>query len=74
MTTTRISDVSPAGGSATVPFRTVLISMLVLWATYFLLTTFRSFVMDFGLQFELGWRRAVVTGLGVLLTMVLWDE
>ncbi|HSJ79548.1 MAG TPA: histidine kinase [Erythrobacter sp.] len=70
--TTRSSDVSPAGASATVPFRTVLISMLVLWATYFILTTFRSFVMDFGLQFELGWRRATVTGIGVLLTMVLW--
>ncbi|KPF63808.1 sensor histidine kinase [Porphyrobacter sp. AAP60] len=72
MTTTRSSDVSPAGASATVPFRTVLISMLVLWATYFVLTTFRSYVMDFGLQFELGWRRATVTGVGVLFTMVLW--
>ena len=58
--------------SATVPFRTVLFSMVVLWATYFALITFRALVMDFGLQFELGWRRLLVTGLGVALTLVLW--
>jgi signal transduction histidine kinase len=46
--------------------------MVVLWATYFILTTMRSMVVDFGLQFELGWRRLVVTGVGVLLTLVLW--
>lgn len=56
----------------TVTFRTVLFSMVVLWATYFVLTTARSLVMDFGLQFELGWRRLVVTGFGLLLTIVLW--
>ncbi len=54
------------------PFRTVLFSMVVLWTTYFVLTTVRSVVMDFGLQFELGWRRLLVTIAGVLLTMVLW--
>ncbi len=56
----------------TVSFRTVLFSMVVLWATYFALTTVRSLVMDFGLQFELGWRRLAVTGVGLLLTLVLW--
>lgn len=56
----------------TVSFRTVLFSMVVLWATYFALTTARSLVMDFGLQFELGWRRLAVTGIGLLLTIVLW--
>jgi signal transduction histidine kinase/cytochrome c oxidase subunit IV len=56
----------------TVSFRTVLFSMVVLWATYFVLTTVRSFVMDFGLQFELGWRRLVVSAIGVGLTIVLW--
>lgn len=68
------ASTAPATGPAiaTVPFRTVLFSMVVLWATYFVLTTFRSLVMDFGLQFELGWRRLLVTGLGVALTMVLW--
>lgn len=65
-------DPAPAGPEATVPFRTVLFSMAVLWATYFALITFRSLVMDFGLQFELGWRRLLVTGAGVALTLVLW--
>ena len=72
MTTNRSAETVPAGTAATVPFRMVLISMLVLWATYFLLTTFRALVMDFGFQFELGWRRLLVTGVGVGLTMVLW--
>ncbi|MBA4046576.1 MAG: sensor histidine kinase [Erythrobacter sp.] len=68
----RHSEASLAPPSATVPFRTVLFSMVVLWATYFVLTTVRSVVMDFDLQFELGWRRLVVTIAGVMLTMVLW--
>jgi signal transduction histidine kinase len=63
---------APGGGAATVSLRTVLFSMVVLWATYFVLTTVRSLVMDFGLQFELGWRRLLVTALGVGLTIVLW--
>jgi signal transduction histidine kinase len=67
-----LSDTAPGEPAATVPFRTVLFSMVVLWATYFLLTTLRSLVMDFGLQFELGWRRLLVTAAGVLLTLALW--
>lgn len=61
-----------AGTDVSVSFRTVLLSMVVLWATYFALITFRSLVMDFGLQFELAWRRLLVTGAGLLLTLVLW--
>lgn len=72
MTTIPHSDSAPAESPATVSFRTVLISMVVLWATYFVIATLRSMVLDFGLQFELGWRRLVVTGAGVLLTLVLW--
>lgn len=72
MTTIPLSDAAPGGSAPTVSFRTVLFSMVVLWATYFALTTFRSLVMDFGLQFELGWRRLTVTGIGILLTLVLW--
>ncbi len=58
---------------ATVPFRTVILSMVVLWATYFALTTLRSsLVLDVSLQWELGWRRMVITAVGVMLTIVLW--
>ncbi|RNJ64534.1 MAG: sensor histidine kinase [Porphyrobacter sp. IPPAS B-1204] len=66
------SDAASTVPAPTVSFRTVLFSMVVLWATYFVLTTLRAMVMDFGLQFELGWRRLIVTGAGVLLTLVLW--
>lgn len=78
MMMTRSSDTTakapgtPKAESVTVPFRAVLVSMLVLWATYFALTTIRSLVMDFGFQFELGWRRLLVTAVGVALTVVLW--
>lgn len=68
----RFTDTAPAASGVTVPLRTVLFSMVVLWATYFILTTVRSLVMDFGLQFELGWRRLAVTGVGVGFTMLLW--
>jgi len=72
MTNTRITEPAASTSGVTVPFRTVLFSMVVLWATYFIITTIRSLVMDFGLQFELGWRRLVVTGAGVGFTTVLW--
>jgi signal transduction histidine kinase len=55
-----------------VPFRTVLFSMVVLWATYFVIITVRSYVAGFEMQLELAWRRAIVTGCGLALTTVLW--
>lgn len=65
-------DLAPAPSRVSVSFRTVLLSMVALWATYFLLTTFRSLVMDFGLQFEMAWRRGLVSAVGIGLTIVLW--
>ncbi|WP_027443277.1 sensor histidine kinase [Erythrobacter cryptus] len=62
----------PGESAPRVPLRAVLFSMVVLWATYFLLTTVRSLVMDIGFQFELAWRRLVVTAIGIALTLVLW--
>jgi signal transduction histidine kinase len=72
MTTLRTTETVPASAGVTVPFRTVLFSMVVLWTTYFILTTVRSLVMDIGLQFEFGWRRLVVTLVGIAFTIVLW--
>lgn len=72
MTSDLHNDAAPGDPAATVSFRTVLFSMVVLWATYFILTTLRSLVMDFDLQFELGWRRLLVTVVGVGFTIVLW--
>jgi two-component system, LytTR family, sensor kinase len=65
-------DLAPAPAKVSVPFRTVLLSMVALWATYFLLTTLRSLVMDFGLQFEMAWRRGLLSAIAVGLTIVLW--
>lgn len=72
MANDRKTEVPTSGADVTVPFRTVLVSMLVLWATYFALTTLRSMVMEFDLQFELAWRRLAVTAMGVTMTIVLW--
>jgi signal transduction histidine kinase len=69
---TALPDSSAQPKPVSVPFRTVLLSMVALWATYFLLISIRSLVMDFGLQFEMGWRRALVTLIGIGLTVVLW--
>ena len=58
--------------SVSVPFRTVLFSMVILWATYFVLITVRSYVAGFEMQLELAWRRGLVTLCGLGLTVVLW--
>ena len=62
---------TPSGG-VTVPFRTVLFSMVVFWATYFLIVTVRSYVLDFDMQIELAVRRALVALSGLGLTIVFW--
>ena len=54
------------------PFRTVLFSMIVLWATYFLIVTVRAYVLDFDMQLELAMRRGLVALSGLALTVVFW--
>ncbi len=68
------TSASSRGASApvSVPFRTVLFSMVVLWATYFLIVTMRSYLLDFEMQLELAWRRGLVTLCGLALTIVFW--
>ncbi len=54
--------------------------MAVLWATYFILITIRSFVMeydaavpmDYQLQLDMMWRRALVTIAALIMTIALW--
>ncbi len=58
--------------SISVPFRTVLISMVVLWSTYFVLITARSYILDLDMQTPMAMRRALVTVAGIGLTIVLW--
>lgn len=66
---TAAEDPAPHGG---VPFRTVLASVLGLWLCYFLLSTIRAHLMDFGFAEETLWRRALACGLGVAITLALW--
>ncbi|UAB79592.1 histidine kinase [Erythrobacter sp. SCSIO 43205] len=56
-----------------VPFRTVLISIVVLWGAYFVLITLRSYFFSADMQLEMAARRFVVTIAGIGLTLVLWS-
>ncbi|MDN3646868.1 histidine kinase [Pontixanthobacter aestiaquae] len=60
-------------GPARVSFKTVIISMVALWLCYFLLTTLRGSIVGLELQYELLWRRGVVTLAGLATTLVLWS-
>jgi len=72
MTLRRSAETPLPRAAVTVPFRTVLLSMVVLWATYFALVTFRSYMLDIDLQGEMAVRRMLVTLAGIGLTIVLW--
>lgn len=55
-----------------VPFKLVLISIVTLWAVYFLLASLRWEILGFGMSGEmLALRALVVTG-GMLVTLALW--
>ena len=63
---------TPPLDHARVPFRTVLLSIIGLWLTYFLLTTLRGELVDLGFTYEAYWRRALSAGSGVVITIGLW--
>lgn len=54
-----------------VKFRVVLLSIVGLWACYFVLVSLRA-ALGLELQYELLWRRAVVTLAGIGITLVFW--
>ncbi len=66
------SDPNPGAAEPSLPLRTVVLSMVVLWGTYFLLITARSYIQGMEMQGEMILRRGVVTVAGIGLTMVLW--
>lgn len=55
-----------------VAFRTVLISVVLLWAVYFSLATLRWEILGVGLEAEMMGLRAIVSVGGILVTLVLW--
>ncbi len=62
----------PSQKAARVPFRTVVISMVVLWVCYFLLTTTRGLIVGLEMEAEVLLRRGVVTIAGLGITLALW--
>ena len=72
MDLSRKPQTSEESAPISVPFRTVLGSMVVIWATYFVLITARSYILDLDMQAEMAVRRALVTIAGIGLTIVLW--
>lgn len=56
-----------------VPFRSVLISAIVLWSAYFLLATLRWEALGMGFRLEMMGLRLVVTTAGVIITLMLWS-
>ncbi len=65
-------EVQAPNTRATVPLRLVTASVVALWLTYFLLSTVRSVILDFGFQEEMLWRRGVVTLVGAVMTLAVW--
>ena len=65
-------EVQAPDARATVPLRLVAASIVALWLFYFLLTTVRSLIQDFGFQDEMLWRRGVVILVGVAMTFIVW--
>jgi len=61
-----------AATPARLDWRLVLASIVGLWLCYFALVTTRSWLLGWEDGRELFWRRGVVTGTGMVLTLVLW--
>ncbi len=55
-----------------VPLKTVLISILGLWACYFIIFTTRGWIVGLDLQAEMLWRRFAVVAAGMGATFLLW--
>lgn len=67
-----VEEVQAPDVRATVPLYQVVVSVAALWLCYFLLSTARSFIQDFGFQDAMMWRRGVVTLVGVGMTLLVW--
>lgn len=67
-----VDEVQPPDSGASVPLRAVAASIVGLWLCYFLLTTARAAIQDFGLQHEMLWRRGLVTLVGIGMTFIVW--
>ena len=55
------------------PKRIVLASILGFWVFYAAIVSLRAYVMDFPSQGEMALRRGFVMGIGVVVTLLLWQ-
>lgn len=67
-----IDEIQAPDARASVPLLHVAASIVALWLCYFLLTTARAAIQDFGLQDAMMWRRGVVVLAGVAMTFAVW--
>ncbi|WP_371135324.1 sensor histidine kinase [Novosphingobium sp.] len=64
------SQIDP--GIPRVPARQVVLSAAALWLCYFVLITVRGLVVELGDFTDLLWRRGLVTGAGIIVTVACW--
>ena len=57
----------------TVPFNMVLLSAAGLWVCYFVILTLRAYTLESEFQFEVLWRRAIVSVVGFGFVLILWQ-
>jgi len=62
----------PSNLRVSVPFRSVLLSVVGLWALYFVLISARGLMLWPDMQPEIFWRRSTVCLFAVAMTLVLW--
>lgn len=62
----------PENEVARVPGRTVMLSIVLLWLCYFLITTVRGSIIGLDFDSETLLRRAMVCAAGIIVTTVLW--
>ena len=67
-----MEEVEPQLVRTRVPVSTVLASIVGMWLCYFVLTTIRAEILDFGYAWDLLWRRALVSLIGVVVTFAMW--
>ena len=62
----------PERHTSRLPFKTVLASVVGLWATYFVLVSTRAELLEMPLADELLWLRLLSVSVGILITLGLW--
>lgn len=68
-----LQESAPGTGRGSLDNRIVLASIIGFWLFYVAIVTARAAILDFPMQGELLTRRLIVSGIGVLVTILLWQ-